>query len=90
MRILTPKVPLKQPYWKLQAFGIPKQQFIDYDIVQTRCSFRNCEGELEYPHLYQIASTKALNSGYLIMGDKELVIIPIKDWEIVNEDREDK
>lgn len=80
MKILKADKPLKEPMWKYNGFGIPTWQLKTYDAVQTRCSYRNLEGKLVFPHLYQIDCKKGMAVG---IPHKDMTVIPLKAWDVV-------
>ena len=69
--------PIKEPFWKYRAFGLQEYHFFEADRVQCVCDYRNKEGKLEYPWVYEIDSEKALKCRKW----NRLRLIPIGDFE---------
>lgn len=76
-------VTIREPYWKYRAFGVGSH-LINEDGVQVKCSYKNKQGELAFPHIYYISKESILKGEYnnhIARGTK-LIIIPINDFQI--------
>ena len=71
--------PVKEPFWKYRAFGLSVKHFHEADRVQCICDWRNKEGKLEFPWVYEIDSVKAVKC----QTWKQLKLIPIGEFDKV-------
>lgn len=75
-------VTIREPYWKHNAFGVAKDVFSDGEAL-VKCSYKNKNGQKLFPETYKITKEKASIFGTMMRKGKELYIIPVNAFEIV-------
>ena len=77
------KFDIRRPRWKQRAVGLAVYRLGEHNEIEILAA--NKEGERYHPDTYYISKKKALNSGYerQITKGVELVIVPIKDLELL-------
>ena len=81
-------VNIKEPYWDINGVGIASELFRGVDRVQMTCSYKMKNGQLKFPHLYEITTEKMTK---LILKNevktmfrrgKKIFLLPIQEFSI--------
>lgn len=74
------KSPIKEPFWKYQAFGLKKFHFFEARRLQVRCDYLDKSGNLTFPYIYEIDTEEYLKNP---KSWKNLFLVPVSRLEKV-------
>lgn len=76
------QIEIKKPLWDKRKVGLARYKLIG-DMVNVIIQYRNKEGKLLFPHVYQISCSKARQYPIQVVKGVELHIVPIADMRAV-------
>lgn len=77
---------IKEPIWKDRSVGLSVDEASIYETVSVKITYKNTRGERVFPGIYVMNTQKALTYPRMSRRGKLLVLIPIKDFDRIDDE----